>query len=405
MNPHHHTALPHGRLIWLLGALVAFGPLSIDLYLPALPAIAASLAAPVGLVQFTIGGFLAGFCLGMLLYGPLSDRYGRRPVLLGGIALYLLASLACVLAQSAEQLIALRVLQAVGGGAGSVLGRAMVRDLFALDRAAQVLSLLHLVTMIAPLLAPLLGGWLLLAAGWRALFLALALFGAAILALVALRLPETHPPENRSTQSLGAAFRAYGRVLGDVPSLGYLLALGLTFGAMFAYITGSPFVYIGYFGVAPQHYGWLFGLNIAAVIVLTLLNKRLAQRHRPDSLLQWQTAAVALAGIALWLAGAGSLPAVVLPLLVSVGLTGSIGPNCMARLLQLHPDLAGAAMALAASGQFALGMLASALVAWLHDGSPRAMCLVIALFGAGAWLGLQLTRVPAARLRATSTPS
>lgn len=391
------------RLIVLLSALVAFGPLSIDMYLPSLPAIARDLAAPVGLVQFTIGGFLTGFCLGMLLYGPLSDRFGRRPVLLAGIALYLVASLACAFASSAEQLIALRVLQAIGGGAGSVMGRTVVRDVFPLDRAAQVLSLMHLVTMIAPLVAPVLGGWLLLAAGWRSLFLALALFGAVCLALVALRLPETHPAEQRGEVSLASAFRAYGHLLSDAPTLGYLLALGLTFGAMFAYITGSPFVYIEYFGVAPQHYGWLFGLNIASVIVLTAANKWLVKQVALDTLLQAQTTVIAAAGLALWLAGANSLLAVVLPLLVSVGLTGSIGPNTMARLLQRHSERAGVAMALAVSGQFGLGMLASALVASLHDGTPRAMCLVVALFGVGACLGLQLIRFPAAVARPQSS--
>jgi DHA1 family bicyclomycin/chloramphenicol resistance-like MFS transporter len=397
MNAPATAAVHPTRLIVLLGALVAFGPLSIDMYLPSLPAIARDLAAPVGLVQFTIGGFLTGFCIGMLLYGPLSDRYGRRPVLLAGMALYLVASLACALAHSAEQLIALRVLQAIGGGAGSVMGRTVVRDVFPLDKAAHVLSMMQLVTMVAPLLAPILGGWLLLAAGWRALFLALALFGAVCLAIVAWRLPETHPRERRAEVSLGSAFKAYGHLLSDAPTVGYLLALGLTFGAMFAYITGSPFVYIDHFGVAPQHYGYWFGLNIAAIVVFTFINKRLSRRYSLDSLLQGQTALVALAGLALWLIGAHSLIEVVLPLLVTVGLTGSIGPNTMARLLQLHAERAGAAMALAVSGQFGCGMLASALVAGLHDGSPRAMCVVIALCCAGSCLGLQLTRLRPAR--------
>ena len=400
MRPAHSDPL---RLIGILAALVALGPLSIDLYLPALPAIAHSLAAPVGKVQLTIGSFLAGFCLGMLLYGPLSDRYGRRPLLLAGITLYVLASLACALATSAEQLIALRVLQAMGGGAGAVTARAIVRDLFPLARAPQVLSQLHLVTMIAPLLAPLLGGWLLLAVGWRALFAGLAGFGLLCLLLVLWRLPETHPPEQRTGISTRAAFRSYGQILADASSQAYLLTLGLTFGAMFAYITGSPFVYINYFGVAAQHYGWLFALNIGAIIGLTLLNKWLLARVTTDTLLQWQTAAVALSGITLWLFGQQHLAGVILPLLISVGLTGAIGPNTMARLLQRHPSRAGASMALAASSQFALGMVASALVAWLHDGTPYAMCLVIALFGCGAWLALQRLRL-AAPAAANLTP-
>ncbi|MDN0085643.1 Bcr/CflA family multidrug efflux MFS transporter [Crenobacter sp. SG2305] len=384
---------PHAYLIVLLGALVAFGPLSIDMYLPGLPAIAQGLNAPISQIQLTVGGFLAGLCLGMLVYGPLSDRYGRRPVLLSGIALYLVASLACALAHNAEQLIALRVLQAIGGGAGSVMGRTVVRDVFALDEAAQTLSLLHLVTMIAPLLAPILGSWLLLYAGWRALFLVLALFGAACLLVVALFLPESHPADRRGDLTLMAAFRAYGRLFADPPSIGYLLANGLTFGAMFAYITGSPFVYIQYFGLSPQRYGYLFALNTAGIIALTLLNKRLSRRVAPDQLLQGQTALVAMTGCALWLLGARHLLSVFLPLLIPIGLTGSIGPNAMARLLQRHAERAGAAMALAISAQFGLGMLASSLVAMLQDGTPRAMCLVVALCCVGAWLGLQWVRL------------
>lgn len=382
------------RLIVLLGVLVAFGPLSIDMYLPALPAIAADLAASVARIQLTIGGFLAGFCGGMLLYGPLSDRYGRRPVLLTGLTLYLAASLACAAAQTAEQLIALRVLQAMGGGAATVMARAIVRDAFPLSQAGHVLSLMQQITMIAPLLAPLLGGWLLLLAGWRSLFVLLAVIGAICLAVVTLRLPESHPPSGRNDITLGKAFRAYGHLLLDLPTMGYSLALGMTFGAMFAYITGSPFVYIEYFGVAVQHYGYLFGLNIVAIVLFSLLNRHLLHRHSIDTLLQWQCAIVAVAGIVLWLTGGRSLWLTVLPLLFTVGMTGSIGPNAMARLLQLHSTRAGAAMALAVSGQFACGMLASALVASLFDGSPHAMNLLVMVCGLAAWLCLQLIRLP-----------
>ncbi|WP_137009399.1 Bcr/CflA family multidrug efflux MFS transporter [Aquitalea aquatilis] len=382
------------RLIVLLGVLVAFGPLSIDMYLPALPAIAADLAASVARIQLTIGGFLAGFCGGMLLYGPLSDRYGRRPVLLTGLTLYLAASLACAAAQTAEQLIALRVLQAMGGGAATVMARAIVRDAFPLSQAGHVLSLMQQITMIAPLLAPLLGGWLLLLAGWRSLFVLLAVIGAICLAVVTLRLPESHPPSGRNDITLGKAFRAYGHLLLDLPTMGYSLALGMTFGAMFAYITGSPFVYIEYFGVAVQHYGYLFGLNIVAIVLFSLLNRQLLHRHSIDTLLQWQCAIVAVAGIVLWLTGGRSLWLTVLPLLFTVGMTGSIGPNAMARLLQLHSTRAGAAMALAVSGQFACGMLASSLVASLFDGSPHAMNLLVMVCGLAAWLCLQLIRLP-----------
>lgn len=272
------------RLLLLLSALVAFGPLSIDMYLPSLPAIAADLGASDAQVQRSISGFLVGFCVGMLFYGPLSDRFGRRPVLLAGIALYLFSSLACALADSAGQLVLLRVLQALGGGAASVLARAMVRDLYPLGEAARMLALMHMVTMLAPLAAPLLGGYLMLWAGWRALFVVLALF-AGLCLLAVWRVAESHPPERRGG-SLAQAFLAYGRLLGDRRALGYVLCMGLAFAGMFAYISAAPFVFIEHFGVRAERFGWFFGLNILGVMLATWCSARLVRRHGPRPLLR-----------------------------------------------------------------------------------------------------------------------
>lgn len=272
------------RLLLLLSALVAFGPLSIDMYLPSLPAIAADLGASDAQVQRSISGFLVGFCVGMLFYGPLSDRFGRRPVLLAGIALYLFSSLACALADSAGQLVLLRVLQALGGGAASVLARAMVRDLYPLGEAARMLALMHMVTMLAPLAAPLLGGYLMLWAGWRALFVVLALF-AGLCLLAVWRVAESHPPERRGG-SLAQAFLAYGRLLGDGRALGYVLCMGLAFAGMFAYISAAPFVFIEHFGVRAERFGWFFGLNILGVMLATWCSARLVRRQGPRPLLR-----------------------------------------------------------------------------------------------------------------------
>lgn len=272
------------RLLLLLSALVAFGPLSIDMYLPSLPAIAADLGASDAQVQRSISGFLVGFCVGMLFYGPLSDRFGRRPVLLAGIALYLFSSLACALADSPGQLVLLRVLQALGGGAASVLARAMVRDLYPLGEAARMLALMHMVTMLAPLAAPLLGGYLMLWAGWRALFVVLALF-AGLCLLAVWRVAESHPPERRGG-SLAQAFLAYGRLLGDRRALGYVLCMGLAFAGMFAYISAAPFVFIEHFGVRAERFGWFFGLNILGVMLATWCSARLVRRHGPRPLLR-----------------------------------------------------------------------------------------------------------------------
>ena len=376
-----------GRLLLLLSALVAFGPLSIDMYLPSLPAIAADLGASDAQVQRSISGFLVGFCFGMLFYGPLSDRFGRRPVLLAGIALYLFSSLACALADSAGQLVLLRVLQALGGGAASVLARAMVRDLYPLGEAARMLALMHMVTMLAPLAAPLLGGYLMLWAGWRALFVVLALF-AGLCLLAVWRVAESHPPERRGG-SLAQAFLAYGRLLGDRRALGYVLCMGLAFAGMFAYIAGSPYVFIQLYGIPAEHYGWLFGSNAAGFIVMAQVNARLLRYRGPAFWLRriiWGYLACGLA-----LLGIASLqPATLWPLLVPLfGCVASLGciiPNASACAMAGQGQHAGSASALMGSLQFSVAAGASALVGVLHDGTAIPMTLVIAVCGAVATL-------------------
>jgi len=382
-----HSSNP-GRLIVLLAALVAFAPLSIDTYLPSLPAIASDLQADAAHVQLTISLFLAGLCLGMLVYGPLSDRYGRRPLLLGGMGLYLVATLGCMFAGSVEQLVAWRFFQALGGAAASVLARAIVRDLFPLGEAAKVLSLMHLVTMLATLVAPLLGSVLMDLDGWRTVFLALLVFGALCLVASAWKIGETHAPDQRG-ESLAKVFLAYWQIARQPLALGYILCMGLAFGGMFAFITASPFVYMEYFGVSPQGYAWLFGLNIAGIIVMTLVNAALVGRLGPLRMLAVGAALAAVAAVGLLLAGLsgwGGLALIVAWVVLYVSVTGLLGANCVASLLALYPRQAGAAAGLAVACQFALGAGFSALVSALADGSPRPMCLTLAVAGLGCLL-------------------
>lgn len=379
-------------LIVLLAALTAFGPLSIDLYLPSLPLIASDLQANQASVQLSISVFLAGLCLGMLLYGPLSDRFGRRPLLLFGISLYVVASLGCALADRVEALLLWRFLQALGGAAASVLARAVVRDLFPVTAAARVFSLMHLVTMLATLVAPLAGSYLMLLAGWRSLFILLLAFASSCLALVTFNLPESHPPEQRGT-SLIQVFRAYGQILCVPAAVGFILCMGLSFAGMFAFITASPFVYIEYFGVSSQQYGGLFALNIAGVIVATVFNARLVSRFGANQMLEVGTAVAALAGISLAVVGGlglGGLPAIVICILFYISMTGLIGANCLASLLEHFPQQAGAAAGLAVSMQFGLGMVFSALAGALHDGTAASMSLLMGMAGAGCCIAFRL---------------
>jgi DHA1 family bicyclomycin/chloramphenicol resistance-like MFS transporter len=379
-----HTAL----LIPLLGALAAFAPLSIDMYLPSLPQLASEFRATAGQVQLTLSAFFVGFALGQLCYGPLSDRYGRKPVLLVGLSVYAATSLLCVASSRLEVLTVLRFLQALGGGAGTVIARAMVRDLYDRDRTARVLSLMMLVTAVAPLIAPLLGGYVLHWSGWRMIFGLLAVLGLVCLAAVVLLLPESLPPAQRQHGRLTQFVRDYAAVLGHRQALGALLTGGLAFAGMFAYISGTPFVYMQVFGVPPQHYGYWFGLNVVGLMLGAYGNGKLVMRVGTQRLLAIGTDMAALAGLGLlgtaW-TGAGGFLGIVVPLFVYMSSLNLIAANAMARALEYFPRQAGTTAALFGAAQFSGGALAGTVVGQLHDGSAVPMAVVIAATGGLAW--------------------
>ena len=384
---------PSARLLLILAALAAFGPLSIDMYLPSLPTIGAELGAGPGEVQLTLSLFFIGAAVGQLLYGPLSDGFGRRPLLLVGISLYVLTSVAAALAGGIEALIGLRLLQALGGAAGTVIARAIIRDLVGGDAAARALSLLTLAMGVAPLAAPLVGGQVLIWVGWRAIFWLLAAFGLACLAAVLLAVPETNPPERRHRLSAGGMIAAYLHVLAHRRSLGCLLAAGMAFAGMFAYISGTPFVYIEFFGVPPQLYGFLFGLNIIGIMVGALINSRLVLRLGRGRMLSIGVGFAVVAGLALLataLTGLAGLFGIVVPLFFYIGSLNLIAANAMAQVLDEFSHIAGAAAALFGLCQFGLGAGAGALVGQLHDATPVPMAAVIAATGLSAFLARHL---------------
>ena len=368
-----------GRFILLLGALVAFGPLAIDLYLPALPAIAGGLAASPEAVQLSITVFLAGFSLGMLFYGPISDRYGRRAVMLSGILLFAAASTACMLARSVDQLILSRFFQALGGGAASVLARAVVRDVYSPTEAIRKLSLMAMVTAIAPLLAPLLGSLLLQHFGWRGTFAAVLAWALFSLFMVWRALPETLAVGHRGQLPLGKAFAAYGRLLRDPFALGLILAGGMSFAAMFAYITASAFYFIELHQFSPLAYSALFACNAVGIFLANFFNARLVRRVGPARMAGLGCSVATVGAVVLCFGSwqGESLWPVVAGLFAVVAMTGLLGANCVGLLMGRYPQNAGAAAAVFGASQFGFGMLASATVSYAHDGSGRPMAIVI----------------------------
>ncbi|POA20020.1 Bcr/CflA family drug resistance efflux transporter [Pseudomonas sp. FW300-N1A1] len=371
------------RTILILGALSAFGPLAIDFYLPAFPAMAAAFGTDEKHVQLTLASYFLGLSIGQLAYGPVADRFGRRIPLLVGVALFTLASLVCAFAPSLEWLIGARFVQALGGCAGMVISRAVVSDKCDAVGSAKVFSQLMLVMGLAPILAPMLGGLLVNLHGWQSIFIALTLFSALSALAVALGLPESLPA-NQPRQPLSGALRQYGRLLSDKVFLGHALTGGIAIAGMFAYIAGSPFVFIKLYGVPPEHFGWLFGSNAAGFILVAQLNARLLSRRGPAFLLSrtvWIYLTAGLALLAVCSLHTEQLWPVLIPLFICISSLGCIIPNASACAMSGQGARAGSASAMLGCLQFSVAAGASALVVVLHDGTAVPMAMVISLCG------------------------
>ena len=375
------------RLLVILSALMAFASISTDIYLPALPTLAAAFHTSSGRIQLTLSGFLVGFSLGQLLWGPLSDRFGRRGPIALGVVLFIAGSAGCALSTSAYEMTAWRVLQALGACAGPVLARAMVRDLYARERSAQMLSTLMLVMGVAPLLGPIMGGQILALWSWRGIFWLLV--GVGVLALAGLlALPETLPSERRSSQRVSEALVGYLVLAANRRLLGFAIAGGCFYGGIYAYLAGTPFAYIGYYHVPPQAYGLLFGVNIAGMMLANLINSRLVMRLGSDRMFRLGATVAALAAIALAIdarLGWGGLTGLVVPLFCYVSMLGFIVANSVAGALVAFPHKAGAASALVGAMQYGTGVVTAAMVGWFADGTPWTMGWIIGLGGVGTW--------------------
>ncbi|MBA6062022.1 MULTISPECIES: multidrug effflux MFS transporter [Pseudomonas] len=390
------------RMVLILGALSAFGPLAIDFYLPAFPAMAQAFATDEKHVQATLAAYFLGLSIGQLAYGPVADRFGRRKPLMFGVTVFTLASLACAYAPNLDTLVLARFVQALGGCAGMVLSRAIVSDKCDPVASAKVFSQLMLVMGLAPILAPMLGGVLVNVAGWQSIFLTLGLFSAACLLAVSLGLPESMP-EDMPRQPLSGALRQYLRLLADRVFLGHAVTGGIAIAGMFAYIAGSPFVFIKLYGVPAEHYGWLFGANAAGFILVAQVNARLLAKRGPAFLLAravwlYLGAGLALLAVAAWRPTA--LWPLLVPLFICIASLGCIIPNASACAMSGQGARAGSASALMGCVQFSVAAGAAALVGLLHDGSAVPMALVICLCGVLAVSAAVLTRRLQARVRA-----
>ncbi|WP_028620159.1 multidrug effflux MFS transporter [Pseudomonas sp. Ant30-3] len=369
------------RTILILGALSAFGPLAIDFYLPAFPTMALAFGTDEAHVQLTLAAYFLGLSIGQLLYGPVADRFGRRIPLLAGVGLFTAASLACAYAPNLEWLIAARFIQALGGCAGMVISRAIVSDKCDAVGSAKVFSQLMLVMGLAPILAPMLGGLLVNTTGWQSIFLALTGFSALAALAVALGLPESMPAD-APRQPLSGALRQYGRLLSDPIFLGHALTGGIAIAGMFAYITGSPFVFIKLYGVPAEHFGWLFGTNAAGFILVAQINARMLAKRGPAFLLVravWVYLVAALALLVVSSLHTEQLWPLLVPLFICMASLGCILPNASACAMNGQGARAGSASALLGCLQFSVAAGAAWLVGFLYDGTAVPMAMVISL--------------------------
>src|ERR1700687_1664745 len=367
------------RMILILGAMVALGPLTIDMYLPALPKIADELSVTSSVAQLTLTGTLAGLALGQLIVGPLSDSLGRRRPLMAGIVLHMLASVLCLFAPNIAVLGVARALQGMGAAAAMVVAIAVVGDLFADSVAATVMSRLMLVLGVAPVVAPSLGAAVLLYASWHWVFAVLVVLAGGLLLLAALALPETLPVAHRRPLRVRGIAATYLELLRDARFVILVLVAALAMSGLFAYIAGASFVLQGHYGLDQQVFALVFGAGAVALIGATQFNVVLLKRFSPQVIVQWALVASSVAGavfVGLSVAQVGGLPGFVVPVWAILAAMGLVIPNAPAVALSRHPDAAGTAAALLGAAQFGIGAAVAPLVGVLGNGEV-ALALVM----------------------------
>ena len=384
------------RMIVVLGLLVALGPLTIDMYLPALPRIADELSVSSSVAQLTLTGTLAGLALGQLIVGPLSDSLGRRRPMMAGIVVHMLASLICLFAPNIVVLGVARSLQGVGAAAAMVVAIAVVGDLFTDSAAATVMSRLMLVLGVAPVIAPSLGAAVLLYGSWHWVFAVLVVLAGGLLLLAALGLPETLPQAHRRPLRVGGIVATYGELLRDVRFVILVVVAALGMSGLFAYVAGASFVLQGHYGLNQQAFALVFGAGAVALIGATQLNVVLLKRFSPQVIVVWALVASSLAGavfVGLAAASVGGLAAFVVPVWAILAAMGLVIPNAPALALSRHPDAAGTSAALLGAAQFGLGAAVAPLVGVLGN-DELALAVVMTVGVVVALFALLVTGLP-----------
>jgi DHA1 family bicyclomycin/chloramphenicol resistance-like MFS transporter len=388
-DPAQKARLRHAELVLILAVLSLIAPLAIDMYLPALPFIAASLGATDAQAQLTLPTYFAGFAIGQAFYGPIADRFGRKPPLYFGLALYIFASIGCALAPNIETLIALRFLQAAGGCAGTVVARAMVRDLFTGADAIRVYSRVLLVFGVGPILAPMIGSGVLLWFGWREIFFLLTAIGVLSMILIFVRMPESLNPAHVKPLRLESIIVGYWRLFTHRNFVGYALTGGTMMAGTFAYIAALPFVIVNIYGHPSSYFSWVFGINAVGFIIASQINVRTQRTYSPERvlltalLLQMAAAAVFVIDV---LAGWGGLFGILIPLFIWIATMGFVIPNTTGLAMGPFAANAGAASAMLGVLQFVLAAVSSGLVAAAADGTALPMVGCMALFSLAALL-------------------
>lgn len=381
-----------------LAAMTALGPLATDMYLPAMPAMAEALTTGPDQIQLTLSLYMAGFAMAQLLCGPISDRFGRRPVMVAGLTLFLIASLLCAWSPNVEWLLAGRFLQAFGGAAGPVLARAAVRDIHGPIEAGRILSYMASTMAFAPAIAPVVGAGLLLFFGWESIFIMLAFYSAAMLAVLTFMLPEPLAIERRQSINPRKILTNFRLLLSQRAFIGYTLVNAAAFSGLFAYLSGSSFVLIEYMGVKPAQYGVLFTLIVIGFFIGTIISGRYSHRLGRDCLISLGTLICATSGMimaSLAFIGVHQPWTVVSPQVFFMLGVGILMPQTMAGALAPNPQCAGSASSLFGFLQMTVAALVGGLVGQFHDGSSRTMALTIGLMGALALIShLLLVRRP-----------